>query len=143
MIYSRNDIKVSFEKPQYQTNGNKVKCTLKYYVVVPEMQHREDYITERGYNPHAVQTNAMFELGQLHFATGVAKCSEGDTFNKKVGREIAEARAEAKAYKHAAKLVKKFVKSVAENYVNMALEFEAKADYVQRHNAEYAAEVGK
>jgi hypothetical protein len=143
MIFDRNDIKVSFDRPKYITEGNKVKCTLNYRVNVPGFRHDEDRVTVKGYNPVAVNTYGDFDLGDKHTAVGVAMCSPGDEFNKKTGREIAEARAEAKAYKHAAKLVKRFVKSVADAYANMALEFEAKADYVQRHNKEYVAETGK
>lgn len=143
MIFDRNDIKVSFDRPKYVTDGNKVKCTLTYRINVPEFNHNEDRFNAKGYNPTAVQAYGQFELGDVHTAVGVAVCNPDDTFDKKTGREIAEARAEAKAYKHANKLVKKFVKSVVDAYAGMVLEFEAKADYVQRHNAEYTAELGK
>ena len=143
MIFNRNDIKISFERPQYQTNGREVKCTLKYRIQVPEMSHYEDAFGLKGYNPTRVQANAAFDLGDQHVVTGKAVCTAGDEFDKKTGREIAEARAEAKAYKHAQKLVKKYVKTVVDAYSNMILSFEAKADYVQRHNAEYTAELGK
>ena len=144
MTFDRNDIKLSFERPQYQTNGREVKCTLKYRIQVPEMNNSEDsWNKDRGYNPQHVQSYAQFELGDYHTATGKAVCTVEDEFDKKTGREIAEARAEAKAYKHAQKLVKKYVKSVVDAYAEMVLAFEAKADYVQRHNAEYSTELGK
>jgi hypothetical protein len=143
MIFDRNDIKVSFDRPKYVTEGNKVTCTLNYRVNVPGFRHDEAKMTVKGYNPKAVQAYGDFDLGDMHTATCVAVCSPTDEFSKKTGREIAEARAEAKAYKHAAILVKKFVKTVADAYASMSLEFEAKADYVQRHNKEYVAETGK
>ena len=143
MTFDRNDIKLSFERPQYQTNGREIKCTLKYRIQVPEMNNDEDRWNKRGYNPQHVNAFAQFELGDFHTVTGKAVCNDGDEFDKHTGREIAEARAEAKAYKHAQKLVKKYVKTVADAYANMVLAFEAKADYVQRHNAEYSADLGK
>lgn len=143
MIFNRHDIKVSFGRPKYVTENNKVKCTLNYRINVPTFVHDEDRFPAKGYNPAAVHSCGEFYLGDELTATGVATCGPDDKFNKQVGREIAEARAEAKAYKHAAILVKKYVKAVAEAYANMSLEFEAKADHVQRHNKEYVAEIGK
>lgn len=143
MVFNRNDIKISFDRPKYVTENKKVKCTLKYYINVPSFVHDEDRFPAKGYNPAAVHSCGEFYLGDELTATGVAICRPDDKFNKQVGREIAEARAEAKAYKHAAILVKKYVKAVAEAYANMSLEFEAKADHVQRHNKEYVAEIGK
>lgn len=143
MVFDRNNIKISFDRPKYVTENNRVKCTLNYRINVPEFNHNEDRFTVKGYNPGAIQTYGQFDLGEVHTATGVAICGPDDNFSKKTGREIAEARAEAKAYKHANKLIKKFIKSVVDAYSGMILEFEAKADYVQRHNEEYVAEVGK
>ena len=138
MIFNRHDIKVSFGRPKYVTENNKVKCTLNYRINVPTFVHYD-----ADFNESAVHSYGEFVLGERHTVTGVAICGPDDKFNKQVGREIAEARAEAKAYKHAAILVKKYVKAVADAYANMSLEFEAKADQVQRHNKEYVAEIGK
>ena len=143
MIFNRNDIKISFDRPKYVTENKKVKCTLKYYINVPSFVHEEDRFPAKGYNPTAVRSCGEFYLGDELTATGVATCGPEDNFDKKVGREIAEARAEAKAYKHAEKLLKRYVKTAVDAYSNMLLAFEAKADCVQRHNAEYTAEVGK
>lgn len=144
MIFDRNDIKVTFDRPKYVTEGNKVTCTLNYRILVPSFQHEDrQYTDSRGYNPTAVRAIAGFALGDMHSAVGVAQCSPDDTFDKKTGREIAEARAEAKAYKHAAILVKKFVQKVALAYVDMAYNFEAKADCIQRHDKEYVLSMGK
>ena len=60
-----------------------------------------------------------------------------------LGRDISNARAEAKAYKQAKLLVGKYVKEMAKTYYNMSLEFEERADYIQRHDAEYVAELSK
>ena len=76
-------------------------------------------------------------------STGKATCSGNDVFNKQIGRKIANARAEAKAYKHAQTLVKKQVKEVIKRYYDMTLEFDEKADFVQRHNVEYVNEISK
>lgn len=143
MFIDQNAIKVSFEKPRYETNGNQVKCTLNYRICVPFANHEENPMTMKGYNPTAKNITLLFDLGEKHSAVGTAVCSPEDEFDKKLGREIAEARAEAKAYKHASKLVKKYVRDVVTKYADMSLEFEAKADYVNRHNAEYVEELGK
>ena len=55
--------------------------------------------------------------------------------------QIANARAEAKAYKQAQTLVNKQVKEVIKRYYDMTLEFDEKADFIQRHDAEYVAEI--
>lgn len=143
MLIDQNAIKVSFEKPRYETRGNQVKCTLNYRIVVPWATHEEDSITRKGYNPTAKNITLIFDMGTKYTAVGTANCSPDDQFNKKLGREIAEARAEASAYRHAAKIVRKYVGDLAAKYADMSLEFEAKADYVRRHNAEYVAELGK
>ena len=143
MVFNRNDIKISFDRPKYVTENKKVKCILTYRINVPSFVHEEDRFPAKGYNPAAVRSCGEFYLGDELTATGVATCGPEDRFDKKTGREIAEARAEAKAYKHAEKLLKKYVKTVVDAYSDMLLAFEAKADCVQRHNAEYTAEVGK
>ena len=73
--------------------------------------------------------------------TGKATCNGDDVFNKQLGREIANARAEAKAYKQAQTLVNKQVKEVIKRYYDMTLEFDEKADFIQKHDAEYVAEI--
>lgn len=143
MVFDRNNIKLSFDRPKYVTENNKVKCILNYRINVPSFVHNEDRFSAKGYNPTAVNSYGEFNLGEVHTATGIAICGPEDNFDKRVGREIAGARAESKAYKHAEKLVKKYVKTIVDTYNNMVLAFEAKADHVQRHNAEYSAEVGK
>ena len=143
MVFDRNNIKISFERPKYVTENNKVKCILNYRINVPSFVHDEARFTVKGYNHTAVHSYGEFNLGEVHTATGVAICGPEDNFDKRVGREIAGARAESKAYKHAEKLVKKYVKTIVDTYNDMVLAFEAKADHVQCHNAEYSAEVGK
>ena len=151
MVFDRNNIKISFDRPKYVTENNKVKCILTYRINVPSFVHDEDRFPAKGYNPAAVHSCGEFYLGDELTATGVATCgpeekddiSEARIIKGMVGREIAEARAEAKAYKHAEKLLKRYVKTVVDAYSNMLLAFEAKADCVQRHNAEYTAEVGR
>ena len=143
MVFDRTNIKISFDRPKYVTENKKVKCTLTYHINVPSFVHSEDRFSAKGYNSAAVHIYGEFELGDELTATGVATCGPEDSFDKKTGREIAEARAEAKAYKHAEKLLKKYVKTVVDAYSDMLLAFEAKADCVQRHNAEYTADVGK
>lgn len=139
MITSRDDIKLSFERPRYRTVGNEVTCELRYCIQVPET-FNQGFGKFNNAEPEVV---VGFDLGSCRTAVGKAKCNEEDVFDKKLGRDIAEARAEAKAYKHAAKLVSKYVKTVAARYHNMALNFEAKADFIQDHNKSYVHEISK
>ena len=129
MYFNGRKIKLSFSRPKYQTVGNTVHCTLQYTVNVPGSY--SDVI-------------AIVANDKLTFtATGKATWNGCDVFNKWIGRKIANARAEAKAYKHAQTLVKKHVKEVIKRYYDMTLEFDEKADFVQRHNVEYVNEISK
>ena len=129
MYFNSNKIKLSFSRPKYQTVGNTIHCTLQYTVNVPGSY--SDVV-------------AIVSNDKLTFtATGKATWNSSDIFNKWIGRKIANARAEAKAYKHAQTLVKKHVKEVIKRYYDMTLEFDEKADFVQRHNVEYVDEISK
>ena len=129
MYFNGRKIKLSFSRPKYQTVGNTVHCTLQYTVNVPGSY--SDVV-------------AIVANDKLTFtATGKATCNSGDIFNKWMGRKIANARAEAKAYKRAQTLIKKQVKEVIKRYYDMTLEFDEKADFVQRHNVEYVNEISK
>lgn len=129
MYFNGRKIKLSFSRPKYQTVGNTVHCTLQYTVNVPGSY--SDVV-------------AIVANDKLTFtATGKATCNSDDIFNKWMGRKIANARAEAKAYKRVQTLVKKQVKEIIKRYYDMTLEFDEKADFVQRHNVEYVNEISK
>ena len=130
MYFNSNKIKLSFSRAKYKTVGNTVYCTLQYTVDVPGAY--SDMIATFMPNDYTVYN-----------ATGKATCNGDDVFNKHTGREIAEARAEAKAYKHVQTLVNKQVKEVIKKYYDMTLEFDERADFIQKHNAEYVADISK
>ena len=130
MYFNSNKIKLSFSRAKYKTEGNTVYCTLQYTVDVPGAY--SEMIATFMPNDYTVYT-----------ATGKATCNGDDVFNKHIGREIAEARAEAKAYKHVQTLVNKQVKEVIKKYYDMTLEFDERADFIQKHNAEYVADISK
>lgn len=129
MYFNGRKIKLSFSRAKYQTVGNTVYCTLQYTVNVPGSF--SDVI--------AIVDNDKL----VYTVTGKATCNGGDVFNKQLGREIANARAEAKAYKQAQVLMNKQVKDVIKKYYDMVLEFDEKSDFIQKHNAEYVAELSK
>ena len=131
MYFNSNKIKLSFSRAKYKTVGNTVYCTLQYTVNVPEAC--SDMIVIMG--------NVGNDL--LYTVTAKATCNSDDVFDKHTGREIAAARAEAKAYKHVQTLVNNQVKEVIKKYYDMTLEFDEKADYIQKHNAEYVTEISK
>lgn len=135
MISNRHNIKLSFDRPRYKTEGNVISCELRYRIVVPETAFGAYPKT-----PNDPQGYIGVDLG-MHRTVGKARCNDSDTFDKHIGREMAEARAEAKAYKSASKLIKKYVRDVMQKYYNMALDFEAKADFVQKHNEEYVLDL--
>ena len=129
MYFNGRKIKLSFSRPKYKTIGNTVHCTLQYTVNVPGSY--SDVV-------------AIVANDKLTFtSTGKATCNSGDIFNKWMGRKISNARAEAKAYKHAQTLVKKQVKEIIKRYYDMTLEFDEKADFVQRHNVDYVNAISK
>ena len=127
MYFNSNKIKLSFSRAKYKTVGNTVYCTLQYTVNIPGVY--SDMI--------AIMDNDE----QIYTVTAKATCNDDDVFNKQLGREIANARAEAKAYKQAQTLVNKQVKEVIKRYYDMTLEFDEKADFIQRHDAEYVTEI--
>ena len=129
MYFNGRKIKLSFSRAKYQTVGNTVYCTLQYTVNVP------------GSFSDVIATVVNDKL--VYTVTGKATCNGDDVFNKQLGREIANARAEAKAYKQAQALINKQVKEVIKKYYDMVLEFDEKADYIQKHDEEYVAELSK
>lgn len=129
MYFNGNKIKLSFSRPKYQTLGNEVYCTLQYTVNVPGSY--SDMIA-------AVPNDKL-----TYTATAKATCNSDDVFDKKLGRDIARARAEAKAYKQADTLVKKQVQKLVKIYHDMTLDFSERVDYIQKHDAEYVAELSK
>lgn len=130
MYFTSNKIKLSFSRAKYKTVGNTVYCTLQYTVNVPGVCN--EMIATFMPNDYTVYT-----------VTAKATCNSDDVFDKHTGREIAAARAEAKAYKHVQTLVNNQVKEVIKKYYDMTLEFDEKADYIQKHNAEYVADISK
>ena len=129
MYFNGRKIKLSFSRAKNQTVGNTVYCTLQYTVNVP------------GAYSDAIVIVPNEKL--TYTVTGKATCNGGDVFNKQLGCKIANARAEAKAYKQAQVLMNKQVKEVVKKYYDMVLEFDEKADFIQRHDAEYVVELSK
>ena len=127
MYFNSSKIKLSFYKVKYKTEGNTVYCTLQYTINIP------------GAYSDAIAIVPNDKL--TYTVTGKATCNGDDIFNKQLGREIANARAEAKAYKQAQTLVNKQMKEIIKRYYDMSLEFDEKADFIQKHDAEYVAEI--
>ena len=127
MYFNSSKIKLSFSRAKYKTEGNTVYCTLQYTINIP------------GSYSDAIAIVPNDKL--TYTVTGKATCNGDDVFNKQLGREIANARAEAKAYKQVQTLVNKQVKEVIKRYYDMSLEFDEKADFIQKHDAEYVAEI--
>jgi hypothetical protein len=118
----RNEIKISFDEPQYEVNPEKgtVECFLKYEVLYPDFLQGVFFYGEKIY----------------FFSKAIAKVNEGDVFDENIGKKISLAKAEAKAYKQVGKYCFKKCGQLGKAY-NKLYDFYAKAKLVVDHNSEY------
>lgn len=140
-VARRNDnpIRLSFERPQFKTEGNTVTCELRYSIV------NEPRVIYNGENN---ELTSFVGVGMqrafrhpMNVATGSAVCSETDNFNKVTGRRIAQARAEAAAYLDARNVMRQHFKNLHKSILE-AEAFMNKADGVIAHNKEFVKKIG-
>lgn len=88
MRLSRNEIKLTFGRPNYYVNEKEgtVKCRVSYHLQVPYDADGELFIAPEKYSS----------------VTAIAKCGAGDKFNAEVGKKVARAKAESRAYSRCA-----------------------------------------
>lgn len=123
----RNNIKISFEQPEYVVDENNgvVICKLKFKIDAPAL---------------CKLTTGCINWGTSwflnHISKGVAFAKDTDKFDISVGKKVALAKAENQAYAYVNKLSndakKKLVNSVA-----ACIDFENKVKRVRDHNVEY------
>ena len=118
----RNEIKISFEEPQYEVNPEKgtVECFLKYEVLYPDF------------------LQGMFFYGEkIYFYTnGVAKVNGEDIFDENIGKKISLAKAEKKAYAKVRNQLIKCMNKIVYAF-DVAGTFVDKAYEVIDHNDKY------
>ena len=119
----RNEIKISFEEPEYEVNPEKgtVECLLRYEVLYPDFLYRIFFYSEKIY----------------FYAHGTAKVNSGDVFDENIGKKISLAKAEKKAYKKIANIIYKRVNQKVVKAVRIASDFVYKANKVSNHNNKY------
>lgn len=89
-----NPVRLSFDRPQFKTEGNTITCRLNYSIV-----NNPRYLTDdKGAFVSGIRVGDEKGAYRGYSATGVAICNSNDKFDKVTGRRIAQARAEAKAY---------------------------------------------
>lgn len=88
MRLSRNEIKLTFGKPNYFVNENDgtVKCRVSYHLQIPCDADGEVFIAPEKYSS----------------VTAIAKCRKGDKFDAEIGKKVARAKAESRAYSRCA-----------------------------------------
>lgn len=119
----RNEIKISFEEPEYEVNPEKgtVECLLRYEVLYPDFLYRIFFYGEKIY----------------FYAHGTAKVNSGDVFDENIGKKISLAKAEKKAYKKISNIIYKRVNQKVVKAIRIASDFVYKANRVSKHNDQY------
>lgn len=123
----RNDIKISFEKPEYIVDENKgvVICKLRFKMYAPKMCVLATKSTQWG-DPWCFH----------QVSKGVAFAKDTDKFDVNVGKRVSLAKAENQAYSYVNEWAKSAFKSLCDAS-NAVVEFTRKANKVRAHNVEY------
>lgn len=144
MRFTRDDIKISFDKPVYYVNEEKktVVCVLDYQALIPQASFMPKSVKiPQDY----VYTPSMGMVGFSGFYGSVktkAKCHADDVFSPEIGCEIAFARAENAAYTEVWKVVDEYAAAL-EEFSAKITNFEIKADNHNLHNEDYVAELSE
>ena len=123
----RNDIKISFEKPEYivDENNGVVICKLKFKMNAPKMCALATKSTQWG-NPWCFH----------QVSKGVAFAKDTDKFDVNVGKRVSLAKAENQAYSYVYNLVNESKSKLLDSVV-ACIDFENKVKRVKEHNVEY------
>lgn len=119
----RNEIKISFDEPQYEVDPEKgtVECFLRYEVLYPDF----------------LQSIYFYGEKIFFFSKAIAKVNEGDVFDENIGKKISLAKAEKKAYRKISNRIYKQVGQKVVKAVRLASDFVYKAKKVSEHNDKY------
>lgn len=135
-----NPICLSFDRPQFKTEGNKITCDLRYIIVNEPRAIYDSNCYMNSFVGVGIQRRQR-RADLYSTATGVAVCSPDDAFDKKTGRRIAQARAEAAAYREAHAIVSKHLNNLRKS-IDEAYQFMDKADSVIEHNKDFVEKIG-
>lgn len=128
-----NPIRLSFDRPQFKTEGNTITCRLNY-AIVNNPRYNFDEMT--GAFVSGVKVGDVKGSARTRSSVGVARCSANDEFDKTTGRRIAQARAEAAAYADARNLVRSH-RAMLMRAISETDEFIDKASGVITHNKSF------
>lgn len=125
-------MKVIFKNKKFVVNEKAVVCIIDAYLDYSgpyAISVESSTVKSIGFKRFEMN-NQRPDLHNLHFK-GVAKCKEGDTFNERTGKIIAEKRAMIKAYCY----YKKFIKDCCNELENNLDRFNAfQRDLVNKEN---------
>lgn len=123
----RNNIKISFEAPEYIVNesAGMVICKLKFLVNVPSVIH---FCSKIPFHENPVCT--------VQTVKTVVFAKNNDVFDVNIGKKVALAKAENKAYSYTYEFVKSTQKPLA-NALDVIEDFRDKCQKVKAHNIEY------
>lgn len=123
----RNNIKISFDTPEYIVNENAgvVICKLKFLVNVPTVIN---FCTRVPYHENPACVKQVVKT--------VVFAKNNDVFDVNVGKKVALAKAENKAYSYVYELVKSTQKELA-SALDVIEDFRDKSQKVKKHNIEY------
>lgn len=146
MNINRNEIKLVFEPAVFTVNTKKgiVTCVLRYRILIPEIS--SDGWNDNKKNNSRPLNGTGFYTGQYDkvlTSIGMAKCGPDDTFDEKIGKEIAEARAENGAYMTASNKVAALFTFLSEKFYEWSDQFAQKGQAIWNHNENYIASMGK
>lgn len=125
-------MKVVFKNKKFVVNEKAVVCIIDTCLNFLDFYDDavEGSVIQSISNKRYAMNNQRPSIQILHFK-GVAKCKEGDTFNEKTGKIIAEKRAMIKAYSY----YKKFFKDCCKELENNLDKFNAfQRDLVNKEN---------
>ena len=146
MRFTREDIKISFDKPVYYVNEEKktVVCVLDYQALIPQATFIPSKTPES--DEYSLFEHVSFgNVGFLSFSGSVktkAKCHVDDVFDSEIGCDIAFARAENAAYTEVLNVVREYASSLTE-FLNKVDNFADKTISHNEHNSEYIAELSE
>lgn len=137
MKYNKSNIRASIHDMKYNVNEKKkcVTCII-YYTI------ESDYFIDGVlYNlaSYAKCGPSYTDLlkGRTKRAIGIAKCSDGDTFDIEIGKKIARAKAESNMYGECFRYITECINTLQSKFIDPVKGFAKKATDVIIHNTGY------
>lgn len=148
MRFTRDDIKISFDKPVFYVNEEKktVVCVLDYKALIPKAGFSPKTVKRKEKNAYDQLFGYTYgEVGFDSFKGSVktkAKCHADDVFDPEIGCDIAFARAENAVYIEVWNIVHEYADALSEYWFKID-NFEDKVLAHNRHNSDYIEELSE